>query len=69
MSCRICGRGNCTESFHSIEEQEEFDKYANMTERELISEVISLSDEVQNLRKIIDIYEKTQCGCCDNVDR
>ena len=26
MACRICGRIYCTESFHSIEEQEEFDK-------------------------------------------
>ena len=23
--CEICGRGSCTRSFHSIEEQEEFD--------------------------------------------
>lgn len=26
MGCRICGRSSCTESFHSIEEQEEFEK-------------------------------------------
>ncbi len=25
MSCEICRRGACTRSFHSIEEQEEFD--------------------------------------------
>lgn len=25
MSCEICGRGACTQSFHSFEEQEEFD--------------------------------------------
>lgn len=25
MTCKICGRGACTESFHSIEEQEEFE--------------------------------------------
>ena len=24
MSCPICQRGNCTESFHSLEEQEAF---------------------------------------------
>jgi len=24
MSCRICGRHSCTESFHTIEEQERF---------------------------------------------
>ena len=26
MTCRICRRGACTESFHSIEEQERFDR-------------------------------------------
>lgn len=25
MTCRICGRSTCTESFHSIEAQEEFE--------------------------------------------
>lgn len=25
MSCRICKRSSCTESFHSIEEQEELE--------------------------------------------
>lgn len=25
MSCFICGRGNCTPSFHSLEEQSFFD--------------------------------------------
>jgi chaperonin cofactor prefoldin len=24
--CEICGRGNCCQSFHSLAEQEEFDK-------------------------------------------
>lgn len=26
MSCYICGRGNCTPSFHSPEEQQAFEK-------------------------------------------
>lgn len=25
MTCKICGKQNCTESFHSLEEQEEFE--------------------------------------------
>jgi len=25
MACKICGRESCTESFHSLEEQEEFE--------------------------------------------
>ena len=24
MSCRICGRTDCTESFHSLQEQDEY---------------------------------------------
>lgn len=26
MGCEICGRSNCTRSFHSLEAQAEFDK-------------------------------------------
>jgi hypothetical protein len=26
MGCEICGRGSCTRSFHSLEEQMEFDR-------------------------------------------
>ena len=34
MNCEICGRGNCTRSFHSIEEQDNFDNIAdNIKER------------------------------------
>lgn len=27
MACRICGRSSCTESFHSLEEQIEFEDH------------------------------------------
>ena len=27
MSCKICGKSSCTESFHSLEMQELFEKY------------------------------------------
>jgi len=29
MSCEICGKNNCTRSFHSFEAQNEFDKVAD----------------------------------------
>jgi len=29
MSCEICGKSNCTKSFHSIEEQTTFDDIAD----------------------------------------
>ena len=30
MSCKICGRGSCTECFHSLEDQEEFDRLSEI---------------------------------------
>jgi hypothetical protein len=54
MSCSICGRGSCTKSFHSIEEQEKHDKYADMSEDRLIRECVDLSDEVSNLSDSIE---------------
>ena len=38
MSCDICGRGNCTPSFHSLEEQERY------------SDVIDAFDKARDLR-------------------
>lgn len=29
MNCEICGRNSCTASFHSIEEQQNFDEVAD----------------------------------------
>lgn len=29
MGCEICGRGSCTKSFHSLEEQSNFDDVAD----------------------------------------
>jgi transcription elongation factor Elf1 len=33
MSCDICGRGSCTESFHSLEEQERYEKVIDAFEK------------------------------------
>jgi hypothetical protein len=33
MSCDICGRGGCTESFHSLEEQARYEKVIAAFER------------------------------------
>jgi len=51
MSCEICGRGNCTRSFHSLNEQNEFDKSAD-----------NIKDRMRNLilhdiSRIKDIHE------------
>lgn len=33
MSCVICGRNSCSESFHSLEEQERYEKVIDAFER------------------------------------
>jgi predicted RNase H-like nuclease (RuvC/YqgF family) len=52
--CKICGRTSCTESFHRIEEQEEWQSVEDMCERELRSEVIDLRRELKDKNKEID---------------
>lgn len=64
MSCKICGRSSCTESFHSIKEQEEFDKYKNEVYRyntrdliELLKEVDLLRGENEILKEVVSDYK------------
>jgi uncharacterized coiled-coil protein SlyX len=53
MSCRICGRNSCCESFHSIEEQESFYKYEDKTTEELKDMCIENDDEIAQLKEDI----------------
>lgn len=53
MSCEICGRGNCTRSFHSLEEQEEHDNVADVT-KEYVQR--ALLDKLNRLK----IYESEE---------
>lgn len=48
MSCKICGRSSCTQSFHSLEEQERFEAREAMTDN-----VDHLRVEVQNANEEI----------------
>lgn len=55
MSCVICGRGNCTMSFHSLEEQsyfeeaeQAFERYLDIRERCRQEWLDSGSDEEEN---------------------
>ena len=64
MSCKICGRYSYTESFHSIEEQNEFEKYENQLDRysrrdliEILKEVYLLRSENEVLREINSEYK------------
>jgi TolA-binding protein len=57
MSCKICGRGSCTTSFHSLEEQEFFDKYSSMDERQLMNEIQYMQSEIKELQQRISELE------------
>lgn len=46
MSCKICNRSSCTESFHSLEEQEAWEERQTM------------SDDVDTLRRACQEWER-----------
>lgn len=39
MSCEICGRSGCCKSFHSVEEQEDFDNIADNIKDMLVNKI------------------------------
>ena len=54
MSCKICGRGSCTESFHSFQAQEDWEERERMSDN-----VDDLRVEIGNLRSTIkDLKEE-----------
>jgi hypothetical protein len=59
MTCKICNRYSCTESFHSLEEQLLWEKLYNMDERELRNEIIDLRNEIIDLRNTLESYTMT----------
>ena len=56
MTCRICNRSSCTESYHSLAEQERWERLYSMNERELREEIIDLQNEINDLRNIFERY-------------
>ena len=52
MTCSICGRGNCTASFHSLDEQEKHDELFGEYEYR----IGVLRDEVERLAKENAMY-------------
>jgi hemerythrin-like domain-containing protein len=57
MSCRICGRSSCTESFHCIEEQEVFNKYYDEALKYDVRDIMGLIQENDELRERITELE------------
>ena len=56
MTCKICNRYSCAESFHSLIEQEKWEKLYSMNERELREEIIDLQNEINDLRNTLEKY-------------
>jgi peptidoglycan hydrolase CwlO-like protein len=59
MSCRICHRSSCTESFHSLEDQERFAAREAMSDdvdtlrrqvQDLQGEITSLKADIEGLK-------------------
>jgi hypothetical protein len=64
MSCKICGRNNCTQSFHTCEEQTEFDiseeKTISRIKNQLIKQIQRLKDCVEQDNKQYINYEDVE---------
>lgn len=51
MGCEICGRNNCTKSFHSLDEQDEFDKITDSVKERMREGLL------YSVRRIKDVHE------------
>lgn len=47
MACQICGRNSCTRSFHSLEEQAQFDEIADPVIERVKGELIRQVERLQ----------------------
>ena len=68
MSCEICGRNNCTRSFHSIEEQENFDNVADDIKCRLINIISKKIDSIDGHYDESDNYWIKLNDALDAVD-
>ena len=58
MSCKICGCGACTESFHSLEDQELYEERQLMSDdvNELRREIQDLKQEIEDLNEELKLF-------------
>lgn len=67
MTCKICNRSSCTESYHSLAEQERWERLYSiklineilMNGQKLQNEIINLQNEIHNLRDTLNSYTMT----------
>ena len=67
MSCKICGRGNCSESFHSIREQDEYDEVAGKI-LERMKEVVKRRLDMLDYEVINDEAYINLESACDIIE-
>lgn len=46
MSCEICGRGNCTRAFHSLDEQNDYDNVTDNTKEYIQRTLLKKLDRI-----------------------
>jgi len=61
MSCEICGRGSCTRSFHSLSEQEDFEKTDEQRLSEAADRIETLERELAAAQAKIDALMLEYC--------
>ena len=52
MSCEICGRGNCTRSFHSLEEQNDYDDVADTIKERMRNHLLYKVSRIKDVQNI-----------------
>ena len=62
MACEICGRNNCTKSFHALDEQNNFDEIADQIKdnmkAQLIRQINKLEDcGTHDTKVLVDVSE------------
>jgi len=62
MACEICGRNNCTRSFHSIEDQSDFDEKVDVVKESIKSKLLS------GLKGLKDYYDEEDTYCVSFSD-
>jgi hypothetical protein len=62
MACEICGRNACTRSFHSIEDQSDFDGKVDILKESIKNKLLS------GLKGLKDYYDEEDIHCVSFSD-
>jgi uncharacterized linocin/CFP29 family protein len=63
MSCRVCGRSSCTESFHSFEEQRELEDNEEKYAKPIVERIHRRISRIYAIEVDGEYYYK-----CDDID-